>query len=107
MDKTPMIYEEAEMTQFLNEFEKNFMQGGRGSAVIDSIKERAEIFLLMHRSWTEYDSKDKKVKYLDKAEWEKKVRTMLQLKHKMKGDTVNMMLGQYFTKVQKPRGFIV
>lgn len=102
----PIIYGNADMLDFLNDFEKNFFQG-RNDEVIETIKERAQIFVEIHRAWIEYDSKNGILKRLGKMEWEKKVRTMLQLQHHLKTETINMMLGQYFTKVDKPKGGIL
>jgi hypothetical protein len=102
----PVIYCQADMTDFLNDYEKNYFQGSRNDEVIDSIKERALIFLELHRNWMYYDAKNGVLVKIGKIEWEKKARTTLQLQYHLKKETINMMLGQYFTKVDLPKGGI-
>jgi hypothetical protein len=104
-NKLPIIYGDIMPTSldFLNEFEKNYLFGAN-KELQETIITRGKIFFDMHKEWTNWDDKNKVLHKVDKWTWEKKTRTMLQLKYHFRYEQINLLLGQYFGKVELPKG---
>lgn len=104
MKSKPEIYgPEPDCLEFLTETEAAFLER-EDDALRKHIQNRAKMFSVLHRLWTEYNPKDKSTRKRTLQEWKKKAYNSLHLQFKMTSEQAKGIIDSYFQKVSMPKG---